>query len=240
MDQEKKKVGRPPKVYTRQEDIEKLKGTARDYAQRNRGQAVDQELETLLPPLREQIKAFPDLENGARMIDDYTMFGYCVDPWLEAGKIIIRNEAYGKTPRDFVDDEEELAEDQSKVFEETAYADCFTDALANEFASRAKKFHLTPELVQFTIRVLQAALDHGSKLPGAAFVGRDEIAAYLDELRNDSGTFREPPKPKGKPGPKPRPPHVPDHAEGKSYVTYSPEAKPDQSGVRDDLPFLRW
>src|SRR5712691_2445194 len=113
MEQEKNRIGRPPKLRT-QEEIDKLKGTAKEYAQRTRGETVDRELQELLPRLREQIKAFPDLENGARMIDEYTMFGYSVDPWLEAGKIIIRNEAYGKTPRDFADDEEELAEDQSK------------------------------------------------------------------------------------------------------------------------------
>ncbi len=219
-----------PKLLS-QEAIDKLKGSAKENAQRNRGLAVDEELKILLPRLREQIKDFPDLQYNQSCI---------IPPWIDEGVSVIRNEAYGKVPLDFA--EEGFEEEEGKAFEDREYSDCYVDSLAAEFARRAKAFHLPPGFVDFVIRVLEAALHHGRDLPGAAFQQKQELVEYLAELKAGSGTYREPPKPKGKPGPKPKTPQIPDHAEGKSYVTYSPEAKPDHSGVRDDMPldFRNW
>src|SRR5258707_13392369 len=59
--QPKRKPGRPAKVRA-PEDIDRLKGTAREYALRTQGEALDNELRTLLPALREQIQQLPELD----------------------------------------------------------------------------------------------------------------------------------------------------------------------------------
>jgi hypothetical protein len=208
-----------PKLLA-QEQIDRLRGSARENAQRNRGETVDEELKLLLPVLREHGKDFPELEHGERLVGTVT-FSYTVNDWFKAGEIILRNEAYGKPPKDLAD-EEELYEEEGKPFEERLYAELFLDALAAEFASRAKQFHLTPELVQFVIRVLEAALNHGRKLPAVAFQQKEELTQYLTELKQSGDTYREPPVPirlKGKPGPKPKL-KVLEHAGPNAYITY--------------------
>lgn len=222
-----------PKLLT-QDQIDKLKGTAKENAQRNRGLAVDEELKTLVPILEENLKNFPELKYEQR---------YIIPVWIQEGCQILRNEAWGKHPLDLADEDEDELQDWTTPFEERVFANCFVDSLAVEFADRAKKFHLTPELVQFTIRVLEAALHHERDLPGAAFQDRQELTQYLADLKETGESYREPPKPKGKPGPKPKLPVIAEHAGPNSYVLYESEVKPpDHSGVRDDLPldFRNW
>src|SRR5258707_12656029 len=119
-----------PKLLT-QEQIDKLKGSAKENAQRNRGQAVDAELQVLLPVLREQIKDFPELEYEQKFI---------IPPWLGEGQIILRNDAYGKTPLDFA--EEGFEEEEHMAFEDRVFADSYIDSLTSEFTSRAKNYYL--------------------------------------------------------------------------------------------------
>jgi len=228
----KRRPGLPPKIRTEeqetqmpkkyipkllsQEQIDKLKGRAKENAQRNRGLAVEEELKTLIPILAKEVKNFPELEYNESCI---------VPPWIDEGRQIIRNAAWAKTPLDFAEEDEDEDEDElqnwSSPFAERIFADCFIDSLAGEFARRTKQHHLTsPDLVSFVVRVLEAALWFGRDLH-AAFQQKEEIAVYLDELRNGSGTFREPPKPKGRPGPKPRPAAVVEHAGPNAYI--SPE-----------------
>ena len=88
------------------QEIEKLRGSARQWAYRSYGQRLDEELKTLLPSLRKQAKDFPELEHGNGIIPD----------WLEEGQDILRTVAYGKLPRPYPPDEEELAEDERRPF----------------------------------------------------------------------------------------------------------------------------
>src|SRR5260221_13578834 len=125
-----------PKLLS-QEAIDKLKGSAKENAQRNRGLAVNEELKILLPRLREQIKDFPELEYDQKWI---------IPPWIDEGVSVIRNEAYGKVPLDFA--EEGFEEEEGKAFEDREYSDCYVDSLAAEFARRAKQFVLPPGFVQ--------------------------------------------------------------------------------------------
>jgi hypothetical protein len=222
-----------------QEEIDKLRGTAKDYAQRTRGESVDRELEALLPVLREQGKQFPDLEHGERRTPTGTI-SFTVNDWFEAGQLMIRIEGWGKTPRDFAT-EDDIDDEMKLPFEERLYDPMFVDALADEFASRAKLFRLTPPLVQFTIRVLQAALDHGRKLPPGGedqrkglFFRKEELAQYLAELKTTGESYREspaPPKLKGRPGPKPKL-KILEHAGPAAYVT---NADPDFSKKIADM-----
>ena len=214
MEQEKNRIGRPPKLRT-QEEIDKLKGTAKDYALRTRGAALDKELEVLLPRLREQVQQLPaqDAEGKPGLLAG----GYWIIPlWLEEGQIILRNDAYGKIPLDFA--EEGFDEEVGVPFSERTYADCYADSLAGEFARRAKNYHLPSDLVSFVIRVLEAALHHGRGLPGAAFQDREFLTKYLDELKRTGDSYVEPPKPRGKPGPKPKLKII-EHAGPAAYVT---------------------
>ena len=181
------------------EEIEtKLRGSAKQWAYRSKGRAHDQEMEVLLPALRLQAAEFLELNHS----------GYIYPDWLEEGETILRNVAYGKLPRPFPPDEE-VEEDDARPFtsddktECKIYAEAYLDSLANEFISRAQKCHLAPDLTAFAIRVLQAAMIHARMSP-PDFYCEDEIAAYLSELQKGSGTYREPVRPRGKPGPKPR------------------------------------
>jgi hypothetical protein len=239
MDQEKNRGGRPPKLRT-QEEIDKLKGTAKEYAQRTRGESVDRELEVLLPVLREQVQQqFPGLLEGERRGTE--VVSYCINDWLAAGQTILRSEAYGKTCLDFAT-EEDREDEEGKTFEDRLYADCFIDALANEFVGRAQKHHLSSPLVQFVIRVIEAALTHGRKLPAGGdvqrkglFFRKEELAEYLAELKQSGDSYREPPKPpkaKGKPGPKPKQ-IIFEHAGSGAYIS------PDEANaIRQSDPFL--
>ncbi len=237
--QPKRKPGRPAKVRA-PEDIDRLKGTAREYALRTRGEALDKELEVLLPALREQILQLPELDAEGRPglgAGDY----WAIPPWLECGQEILRADSYGKVPIDFIEDEEELDDDRSKPWLERTYADSFYDATAAEFAlRRATRFHLSSDLVNFVMRVIEAALHFGRDLPGAAFQQKEELTKYLAELKETGESYREPVRPRGKPGPKPKPPQPVEHAGPDAYI-YEP-VKADQSGVRDDMPldFRNW
>jgi hypothetical protein len=218
--QPKRKPGRPRKVRA-PEDIDRLRGSAKQYALRTRGEALDKELEILLPLLRDQVQQLPpqDAEGKPGLLAGSY---WIIPPWLEEGQIILRNDAYGKTPLDFAD-EEELEEEGGKSFEDRVYAEAYIDSLACEFARRAKAYHLPSDLVSFVIRVIEAALRHTRNLPGAAFPQREELTKYLDELKADGETYREPVKPKGRPGPKPKQVVV-ESAGTRAYVTYEFEA----------------
>jgi hypothetical protein len=165
-----------PKLLS-QEAIDKLKGSAKENAQRNRGLAVDEELKILLPRLREQIKDFPELEYQK----------WIIPPWIDEGQVILRNEAYGKEPLDFAD--EGFEEEEGMAFDERVYAESYIDSLAVEFARRAKQHHLTPDLAGFVVRVIEAALAHGRNLPAAAFQQKQEITDYLNQLKQDGQTL---------------------------------------------------
>jgi hypothetical protein len=229
--QPKRKPGRPAKIHD-QAYIDTLRGTAREFALRTRGEALDRELEVLLPVLRQQVRQLPEQDPEGKPGLDSGHY-WCVPPWLECGQDILRADAYGKVPIDFVADEEELDDDRRKSWIERTYADSYIDALAAEFAlSRATRFHLSPDLVQFTIRVIEAALHFGRDLPGAAFHDKEKLVQYLNELKADGETYREPVKPRGKPGPKPRPPQVIEHAGPAAHVT---NADPDFSKKIADM-----
>src|SRR5216684_6879616 len=107
---------------------ETKRGPGRPPRLRTRGEALDKELEVVLPALLEQILQLPELDAEGKpglLAGHY----WIIPPWLEEGQIILRNDAYGKTCLDFID-EEELEEENGKAFEDRAYADSYTDSLA--------------------------------------------------------------------------------------------------------------
>jgi len=204
------------------QEIEKLRGSARQWAYRSYGQRLDEELKTLLPSLRKQAKDFPELEHGNGVIPD----------WLEEGQDILRNVGYGKLPRPYPPDEEELAEDSRRPFsaddssiESKFYTTSYIDSLAGEFARRAQRCSLTPDLTVFCIRVLEAALVHAQKFVSQTFEYKQEITDYLEELKSSGLSYREPPPPpkvKLKPGPKPKL-KVFERAVSSAYVSHDGE-----------------
>ncbi len=199
----KRGPGRPRKVRA-PEDIDKLRGSAKEYALRTRGEALDRELEVLLPVLRQQVRQLPEQDPEGKPGLEAGHY-WCIPPWLECGQGILRADAYGKIPLDFADDEEEMDDDRSKPWPERTYADLYYDATAAEFAlRRATRFHLSPDLVQFVVRVIEAALHFGREIPGAAFQQKEELTKYLAELKETGQSFREF-KTRAKPGPRPQP-----------------------------------
>jgi len=96
--------------------------------------------------------------------------------------------------------------------------------LAGEFARRAQRCSLTPDLTVFCIRVLEAALVHAQKFGSQTFEYKQEITDYLEELKSSGLSYREPPPPpkvKLKPGPKPKV-KIYEHAGSKAYFIAEP------------------
>ena len=159
--------------------------------------------------------------------ENFPMHGDLME-MVDQGADILRSIVYGKKSIQTLDhDGEVLQEDTSLDFEKQVYNHRYLDAIAKEIVRVAKSVHLTPELVRFEVRVLEAVIDWAEHNPNN-FEWLDILKTELAERRAGKDTFELPkPAPK-KRGPKPKSYHdLLAKAAGKPEPTPPPFVVPE-------------
>jgi hypothetical protein len=162
---------------------------AQEKKTRETGQAFDEAFKLEAAALRQHI-----LENFPSERGD-------LDEMIDQGGDILRSIAWGKKSIQTLEhDGELLQEDKALDYEKEVYNHRYIDAMAKEIVRVAKSVHLTPELVRFEVRVLEAVtnwVEHDNN--ALNFEWLDILKKELAERRAGRDTFELP-----KPAPKKR------------------------------------
>ncbi len=155
-----------------------------------------------------------------------------LEEMLDQGADILRFIGYGKKSIQTLDhDGEELQEDTSLDFEKQVYNHRYLDAMAKEIVRVAKSVHLTPELVRFEVRVLEAVIDWAEHNPHN-FEWLDILKTELAERRAGKDTFELP-----KPAPKKRGPKPKAYHQMLAVAKPEPETTPASFAVPENYEF---
>jgi len=175
--------GRPrkPESEVSTKTLERRQTEANKLARIERRRALDEKLKAEAQSLRAELSNYSTISER-----------HHVETFIDQGYGLLRDIAYGLKSIQMMEIEqiEEIRDAESSLPpEQWSHTPGFVDATANEIVSYGHQAHLTPALVRFEIKILEAVLLWATENP-ENFEHRSALEAELDQRKRGEDMFK--------------------------------------------------